>query len=324
MSMKSAVVLGGSAGVGHAVVEALVARGFRVGVVARGTDRLAAMEEAFGEDVATAAADVGDAAQLERAVDDLIARIGRPSVWVNSAMQTSFSPFEQVGPEEFDRIVRTTLLGQVNGTRLALRHMERGNIVNVGSGLGYRPVPFQAAYCAAKHGINGFTAALRSELLRDGRPLILSLVQLPALNTPQFDWALNRLPKKPQPAPPIFQPEVAAGAVMRAIDTDAREILVGKSVLQLVLGNFVAPDKLDRKLAEDGAEMQKSGTDEPGGRPDNLMAPAPHPAGARGSFGDRAQDSAWTVDGDRVRYLVFGGTVGAALLLGLVLGLLIG
>lgn len=320
MSQKSAIVLGASAGVGHAVVEALIARGYRVGAVARGADRLSQMESRFGDALATEAADVGDAAALEGAVDALVERIGTPSVWINSAMQTSFSPFEKVSAEEFDRIVRTTLLGQVNGTRLALRHMPRGNIVNVGSGLGYRPVPFQAAYCAAKHGINGFTAALRSELLREGRPVTLSLVQLPALNTPQFDWALNRLGKKPQPAPPIFQPEVAARAVMKAIDTDAREIFVGSSVLKLVFGNFVAPDWLDRKLSKDGAEMQKSGTDEPGGRPDNLMGPAPREAGARGSFGSRASDSAVTIDGDRARYIAFGGAVGIGVLLGLILG----
>ncbi len=320
---KSAIVLGGSAGVGHAVVEALLARGYRVGTVARGPERLAEMAARFGERLATAPADVGDAAALEAAVETLIERTGPPSVWVNSAMQTSFSPFEQVGADEFDRIVRTTLLGQVNGTRLALRHMDRGNIVNVGSGLNYRPVPFQAAYCASKHGISGFTAALRSELLRDARPITLSMVQLPAMNTPQFDWALNRLPKKPQPAPPIYQPEVASRAVLRAIDTDAREILVGQSVLKLAFANFVAPDWLDRKLAKDGAEMQKSQAAEPGGRPDNLMGPAPHAAGARGSFGDRAKDDALTVDGDRARYAAFGGLLGAGLVLGLLLGRLL-
>ncbi|QFU09934.1 Putative oxidoreductase SadH [Rhodobacteraceae bacterium THAF1] len=320
MSQKSAIVLGGSAGVGHAVVTALVDRGYRVGVVARGEDRLAEMRDTLGDRIATSSADVGDAAALEAATDTLIAEIGKPTVWVNSAMLTSFSPFEKVEADEFKKIVDTTLHGQANGCRLALRHMDRGNIVNIGSGLGYRSVPFQAAYCAAKHGINGFTSALRCELIRDKRPITLSVVQLPALNTPQFDWAINRLEQKPQPAPPIFQPHVAANAVMKAIDTDAREILVAKSVIQLVFGNFIAPDWLDKKLAKDGAEMQKSGANEPGGRENNLMTPATHAAGAKGSFTDRAEDSAFTMDGDTLRYAIFGGALGVAFILGLLIG----
>lgn len=320
MSQNSAIVLGGSAGVGHAVVQALVDRGYRVGVVARGQDRLDQMQAAFGDTIATASADVGDAIALEAATDTLIAQIGKPTVWINSAMLTSFSPFSEVDADEFKKIIDTTLHGQANGCRIALRHMDRGNIVNIGSGLGYRSVPFQAAYCAAKHGINGFTSALRSELIRDKSPITLSVVQLPALNTPQFDWALNRLDKKPQPAPPIFQPEVAAKAVLKAIDDNAREILVGKSVIQLVFGNFIAPNWLDKKLAKDGAEMQKSDANEPGGRENNLQDPATHESGAKGSFGDRAEDSAFTMDGDTLRYAIFGGALGIAFLIGLLLG----
>lgn len=322
MPESTAIVLGGSAGVGHAVVRALLDRGHRVGVVARGAARLDRMAEEFGDRIAVAPADVADAEALETAVDDLISALGKPAIWVNSAMLTSFSPFEKVDAREFQRIVDVTLIGQVNGTRLALRHMTRGNIVNVGSGLGYRPVPYQAAYCASKHAINGFTSSVRSELIRDGRPIALSLVQLPAIDTPQFDWAMNRLGSKPQPAPPIFSPKVAARAVLRAIDKDARELFVGSSVLKLVFGNFVLPDWLDRKLSRDGAEMQKSDRPEPGDRPNNLYTPVDYAPSSTGSFGDRASEDGVIVDGDLARKVAVGGVLGVGIVIGLLLALL--
>ncbi|WP_375260616.1 SDR family oxidoreductase [Palleronia sp.] len=319
MSQKTAIVLGGSAGVGHAVVEALIDRGYRVGVIARGQDRLDAMETHLGDHVATAAADVGDARALERAVDSLVSTLGRPDVWINSAMLTSYSRFEDVPPDEFNKIVETTLLGQVNGTRLALRYMKRGNIVHIGSALAYQSLPFQAAYCTSKHGINGFVSALRAELLRERRPISLSIVQLPAVNTPQFDWALNRLGKKPQPAPPILDPSAAAQAVLQAVDTDAREILVGKSVFALIFGSFVAPGWLDRKLAKDGAEAQKSAEAEPGGRENNMFAPVTYPASSRGRFDDRTRHDAVAIDGDKARYIAFGGLAVTSFAAGLLL-----
>jgi len=297
----------------------LIAEGHRVGVIARGQARLDEIAALHGDLVAVASADVGDAGALEAAVDTVLAG-AKPRIWVNCAMATSFSPFEQMEVDEFDRIVRTTFLGQVNGLRLALRHMERGNIVNVGSCLGYRPVPGQSAYCAAKHAINGFTGAVRSELLRDKRPIALSLVQLPAINTPQFTWARNRLARMPQPAPPIFAPGVAARAVMKAMRSDAREILVGGSVLKLVFGDMLLPDYIDRKLADQGFEMQKSGTPEPGGRPDNLFAPVERPSGAAGDFSDKARDRGFIVDSDLARKAVLGGIVPGAFLIGLILG----
>lgn len=317
MSQKSAIVLGGSAGVGHAVVEALIDRGYRVGVVARGQGRLDAMAAHLGDRVATAAADVGDPVALEQAVDSLVSTLGEPDVWVNSAMLTSYSRFEDVPPDEFNKIIETTLLGQVNGTRLALRHMRRGNIIHVGSGLSYRSLPFQAAYCTAKHGLNGFVSAVRAELIRERRPVTVSVVQLPAVNTPQFDWALNRLDKKPQPAPPIFDPQVAAQAVLEAVDTSAREILVGKSVLELTFGSLVVPGWLDRKLAKDGAAAQKSAEDEPGGRENNLYTPATYPASSRGRFDTRTSQGAVTIDGDKARVIAFGGLAVASFAAGL-------
>lgn len=316
----TAIVVGGSAGVGRAVVTQLIAAGHVVGVIARGQDRLDTMAADLGDAVRCASADAGDASALDRAVTGLVPDPAALRVWVNAAMATSFSLFGDMEVDEFDRILRTTFLGQVNGTRIALRLMARGNIVNVGSGLAYRPVPGQSAYCAAKHAINGFTGAVRSEILRDKRPVALSLVQLPAINTPQFTWARNRFARMPQPAPPIFAPEVAARAVMRAIDRDSREIFVGGAVLKLVFGDMILPGYIDRKLAREGIEMQQSDRPDPGGRPDNLMAPVAHAATAGGAFGDRARDSGLIVDADLARRVMIGGALALAFVAGLLLG----
>ncbi|MEO1362588.1 MAG: SDR family oxidoreductase [Pseudomonadota bacterium] len=324
MTDRIAIVAGGTAGVGRATVAGLIDKGYSVGVLARGTSRLAQMEAEYGDKVVCLKCDVADAEAVGRAGAVIEEVLGPVSVWVNAAMQTSFSPFPGMTPDEFQRIVDTTLIGVVNGTRTALALMERrntGRIVNVGSGLSYRSVPYQSAYCASKHAINGFSAAIRSELIREGSHVTISLVQLPALNTPQFDWALNRLSKKPQPAPPIFQPEVAARAILRAVREGRREYFVGGSVLQLVFGNMVLPDWLDHKLADSGAEMQKSDSDEPGDRPNNLAGPVSDiDATARGRFSDNASDSAVIIDADRARLIA----LGAPLLLVLCVGLLLG
>lgn len=324
MTERIAVVAGGSAGVGRAVVSCLIDDGYSVGVLARGQERLSELEKIYGEKVLALSCDVADAEAVARAGATIEDTLGPVSVWVNAAMMTSFSPFPKMQADEFQRIVNTTLIGVVNGTRTALALMEkrnRGQIVNVGSGLGYRSVPYQSAYCASKHGINGFTASIRSELIREGTAITISVVQLPAINTPQFDWALNRLSKKPQPAPPIFQPDVAAQAIMRAISEGAREYFVGKSVLELVFGNMVLPSWLDRKLADSGAEMQKSDDDDPGGRPNNLSSPVSHiSATAHGRFGKDAKDSALIVNADRARVVAFAVPPLAALLIGLLIG----
>ena len=322
----TAIVAGGSAGVGRAVVERLIGRGYRVGVLARGEDRLQEMEREFGREwVRGIAADVADHAAVDAAADEIVEAFGAPTVWVNSAMLTAFSPFSKMPPEEFDAIVGATFTGQVNGTRTALRVMNgarAGSIVCIGSGLSYRAVPMQSAYVAAKHAINGFAQALRSELIAGDSPIALSLVQLPAINTPQFDWAKNRLEDHPQPAPPIYQPDVAARAVMKAIDGGNREILVGGSVLQLVFGDMVAPWYLDRKLAKDGADVQQTEeADHPSLGP-NTFEPASRHSSAKGTFGDRARENGIIVDSDLARGLAFlglplatlaAGAVGAAL-----------
>ena len=321
---RVAVVAGGSAGAGRAVVSRLVEKGYRVGVLARGRERLEELEQLYGDRVYCLSCDVADAPAVARAGATIEEVLGPVDVWVNMAMLTSFSPFMSMEAEEFEQIVDATLLGVVNGTRTALSLMERrnrGRIVTAGSGLAYRSVPYQSAYCAAKHGINGFMSSIRSELIREGSEITVGLVQLPALDTPQFGWALNRLSKQPQPAPPVFSPDVAARAILRAISEGGREYFVGRSVLQLVFANMALPGWMDRKMADSGAEMQKSNRDEPGGRPNNLNTPVPDVAArAEGRFGHRASDRAIIVDADRARMIVLGALPLSGLLVGLLLG----
>ncbi|MEM1149166.1 MAG: SDR family oxidoreductase [Pseudomonadota bacterium] len=316
---KSAVIVGGSAGVGRAVLSQLMDRGYRVGVIARGHERLTEISEAYGAQVVTRSVDASKSEDIDEAAAELVGELGEPDVWVNCAMATVFAPFRDVTNEEFERVTDVTYLGQVNGARAAFRHMSRGNIVFIGSGLSYRSVPGQSAYCGAKHAINGFVSSVRSELMQENSKLVLSLVQLPAINTPQFDWARSRLSKKPQPAPPIFSPHVAAAGVMRAIDTDAREVIVGRSVLQLIFGNMILPNWLDKKMAESGTEAQKSERP-PEDSLDNLMSPAPYPAKAEGSYGDRAEQSGLIIDGDKARCILLMAGLGIPFLLGLILG----
>ncbi len=320
-SDRVAVVAGGSAGVGRAAVTALLEKGYKVGVMARGQTRLDQMTAELGDDhIFCQSVDVSEAEAVQAAAEAIVERLGAPSVWVNAAMLTTFSPFNEMTADEFEAITATTLGGQVNGTRAAMNVMTEGRIVCIGSGLAYRPVPYQSAYCAAKHGINGFVGSVRSELLRQKSKVSIALVQLPAINTPQFDWARNRMEKKPQPAPPIFSPDFAARAVMRAATGKERELLVGKSVLKLVFGTMVLPDWLDRKLADDGVESQKSNRKEEGQREDNLFSPADYPARAEGSFGDRASEDGLIVDADLARKVVFFGVPALAFLIGLILG----
>ena len=303
--LGTAVVAGGSAGVGRAVVDMLLERGHRVAVIARGEDRLDELQDRFGRDrLMGVSCDAADAGGMSRAAREIRDAFGPVSIWVNSVMLTAYSPFREVPAEEFDAIVGATFLGTVNGTRAALEVMERGAIVNVGSGLSYRAIPMQTAYVASKHAINGFTSALRSELIREGRPISLSLVQLPAINTPQFDWSRNRLPEKPQPAPPIYQPEVAARAVLRAADQGSREIFVGGSVLQLVFGDMAAPALLDRFLASDGVDAQQSGRP-PVNREGNVDRPVAMPSRAHGSHDEDARGSGLILDADRTRAAAF-------------------
>jgi NAD(P)-dependent dehydrogenase (short-subunit alcohol dehydrogenase family) len=294
--MKSArdpgvvVVTGGSAGVGRATVEAFAQAGWNVGVIARGRPRLDATARAvraLGRDACVVAADVADAAALEAAADAIERVLGPIDVWVNNAMATAFAPVAELSPEEILRGTQVTYLGQVHGTMAALRRMKprnRGTIVNVGSALSYRAIPLQSMYCGAKYAVRGFTDSLRSELIHDGVNIHLTMVQLPALNTPQFDWALNRTGHRAQPVPPIFQPEVAARAILFAATHRRREVWVGLSTLKAIIAGALAPAWVDRYLASTGYRDQLADEpprSEPAG---NLFTPAEDHVGAHGRF----------------------------------------
>lgn len=293
------VVTGASAGVGRATVRAFARRGARIGLLARGRDGLQATCEEVrkaGGDAVVVPTDVADAAQVEAAATTVEKTFGAIDIWINNAMVSVFSPIEEITPEEFKRVTEVTYLGYVYGTLAALRRMrprQRGVIIQVGSALAYRGIPLQSAYCAAKHAVQGFTDSLRCELLHDGSPIRVTMVQMPALNTPQFRWVKSRLPRKPQPVPPIFQPEVAAEAIVWAAYHNRREVYVGWPTVKAILGDKIAPGLADHFLAQTGYDSQQyDGPAEPG-RPDNLWSPLAGDHGAHGDFDARAIPWSW-------------------------------
>jgi NAD(P)-dependent dehydrogenase (short-subunit alcohol dehydrogenase family) len=248
--------------------------------------------ERLGGRAHAVSADVADPRQVEDAAAAIEAALGPIDVWVNNAIATVFAPVHDVTADEFRRATEVTYLGSVWGTMAALRRMRprnRGVIVQVGSALAYRGIPLQAAYCGSKHALQGFLESLRSELLHEHSDVRVTMVQLPALNTPQFTWSRAKLPRKPQPVPPIFQPEVAAEAIAWAIDHPQRQLMVGWPTVKAILGNAVAPGFADRYLARTGYDSQQ--TDEPleRDRPDNLFEPVPGNQSAHGPFDQRAR-----------------------------------
>jgi NAD(P)-dependent dehydrogenase (short-subunit alcohol dehydrogenase family) len=291
------VVTGASAGVGRATAEAFARRGARVALLARGQERLegaAGAVRLLGGCALPLPIDVADERAVEAAAARVEDELGPIDVWVNNAMATVFARFQDLTPEEFRRATEVTYLGSVWGTRAALNRMvprDRGVVVQVGSALAYRGIPLQAAYCGAKHALQGFVESVRTELMHDGSDVRLTMVQLPALNTPQFSWVRARLPKHPQPVPPIYQPEVAAEAIVWAADHRPRELWVAWPTVRAIVGNRIAPALVDRYLARTGIEAQQ--LDEPldPGRPDNLESPASGAWGVRGRFDDRARTS---------------------------------
>jgi NAD(P)-dependent dehydrogenase (short-subunit alcohol dehydrogenase family) len=296
---QSVVVTGASAGVGRAVARRYAERGARLALLARGEAGLAAAEQDCRElgasEVRAYRVDVADAGAVQQAADDVVHRFGGIDVWVNNAMVSVFAPAWEIPAPEFRRVTEVNYLGTVHGTLAALRHMRargRGAIVQVGSALAYRGIPLQSAYCASKHAIQGFNDSLRAELLHDCPGVKLSMVQLPAINTPQFSWVRTRLPRHPQPVPPIFAPEVAAKAIVWAADHGPRELNVGGPTWRARLGDILAPGLLDRKLARDGYDSQQTETpiDRVAWR-DNLDRPGDdeHDRGAEGVFTDRAR-----------------------------------
>jgi len=293
---KVVVVTGASAGVGRATAHAFGARGDAVALLARSEESLAAAGREVRERGGRALeipCDVSDPTAVEAAAARTEAELGPIDVWVNNAMVTSLSRFEEMEPEEFRRVTDVTYLGVVHGTLTALRRMrprDRGVVVQIGSSLAYRGIPLQSAYCGAKHAIQGFTEAVRCELLHDRSRVHLTMVQLPAINTPQFGQVRNRMGKHPQPVPPIYQPEVAADAIVWAARHRRREVWVGASTPAVIVGNAVAPTAADHFLAETGFASQQADMP-PDPRPDYLFAPREGDQGTHGKFDELARES---------------------------------
>ncbi|PMS15316.1 short-chain dehydrogenase [Trinickia dabaoshanensis] len=307
---KVVVITGAGAGVGRACADEFARHGYDVALLSRDPDRL---QRAAGEihgayDVRTlpVPTDVADAGAVEAAATEVENALGPIDVWVNVAMATAFAPVSALTAEEIERGTKVTYLGQVHGMMSALSRMRtrnRGTIVNVGSALGYRSVPLQSIYCGAKFAIRGFTDSLRSEIIHDGLDIHLTMVDLPAVNTPQFDWAVNKTGKRARPVAPIFQPEVAARAIYFAATHRRREIWVGFSTVKAILANRVAPGLIDRYLARAGYSGQL--TDEPAcpDAPKNLFEPVPGDFEAHGRFDGEARQRCWEMFTDRHRTL---------------------
>lgn len=290
------VVTGASAGVGRATAVAFARLGWKVALIARGLESIESTRrevERAGSQAIVLPLDVADPKAVFAAADQVAAHWGHIDVWVNDAMATIFAPFHDIEPEEFRRVTEVTYLGQVYGTMAALKHMrarDYGTIVQVGSALSYRAIPLQSAYCGAKFAVRGFTDAIRSELRHDKSHVRITMMQLPAVNTPQFDWARSRLLKRLQPVPPIYQPEAIARKIVRAARDAPRELWIGWPALKAILGTMALPGLGDRILASEGYSGQMTSESATPGRPDNLFEPVASDPGTHGRFDDRAKD----------------------------------
>ncbi len=289
------VITGASAGVGRATVREFARRGGRIGLLARDFDRLEVTRqevEELGGCALVLPTDMADPDQVEAAAAKVEATFGPIDVWVNNAMVSVLSPVKEMTTDEYRRVTDVTYLGYVYGTLSALRRMlprDRGMIIQVGSALAYRAIPLQSAYCGAKHAIQGFTESLRSELIHDGSKVRVTIVQLPAVNTPQFSWIKSRLPRHPQPVPPIYQPEVIARAIVWAANHNRRELSVGVSTVKAIVGDKFIPGTLDHYLARIGYGAQQTDELVDPHRPNNLFKPVPGDYGAHGRFSRRAK-----------------------------------
>jgi short-subunit dehydrogenase len=292
---KVVVVTGASAGVGRATVREFARQGADVALLARNAEALenaSGEVESLGRRALAIPVDMADADAVERATHEVESRLGPIDVWVNNAMVTIFSPVALLQPEEVRRVTEVTYLGTVNGTLSALRRMQprdRGIIVQVGSALAYRSIPLQASYCGAKAAIRGFTDSLRTELLHSGSRVRVTMVQMPALNTPQFDWCRTHVSRRPQPVPPIFEPEVAARAIVWASRHSRRELHVGSSTVAAIWGNRLIAPLLDRYLARSAYRAQLAPEPIEPSRPDNMWEPVPGDRGPHGRFTGRSR-----------------------------------
>lgn len=328
---RISVVTGASGGIGRAVARRLAARGDAVALLARGADGLAGAAEdvrAAGGTPLPLEVDVADFAAVDQAADQIEKELGPIDLWVNNAFSSVFARFMDIGMDEFARTTEVTYLGYVYGTRAALSRMlprDRGVIVQVGSALAYRGIPLQSAYCGAKHAIQGFNESLRVELLHDKSNVHVTMVQMPAVNTPQFGWVLSRLPRKAQPVAPIYQPEIAARAVEYAANHPRRrEYWVGGSTAGTLIANAVAPGVLDRYLAKTGFSGQQTDESRDPDQPANLWDPADGrgepDAGAHGDFDAKAKTRSPQLWASQHHGLVAAGVAGAAAVAAVLLG----
>lgn len=288
------VITGASAGVGRAVARRFAQEGAHIGLIARGIEGLEGAKadvEMLGGKAIICQGDVADPESTERAAETIEKEFGPIDVWVNNATTSVFSPIIEMTPEEYRRVTEVTYLGQVYGTLAALKRMRprrKGSIVLVGSALAYRGIPLQSAYCASKHAVEGFFDSLRSELIHDNANIHVSMVHLPAVNTPQFEWNKSRLPRHPRPMPPIYQPEIMADAIHYAAHSDRREVTIGFPAVEAIYGNKIAPGYADHKLAKSGYEAQMTEEAVDPDRPNNLWEPVEGDRGAHGIFDDVA------------------------------------
>jgi len=297
MAREVVVITGASAGVGRATARTFARHGAAIALLARGEDGLEdarrEVEELGGQALAIPT-DVSKPEEVEEAAEKTEQTFGPIDIWINDAMTSVFSPFKEMQPDEYRRVTEVTYLGYVYGTMAALKRMlprDHGMIVQVGSALAYRAIPLQSAYCGAKHAIQGFTESVRSELFHDKSKVRITMVQMPALNTPQFSWVKSRLPRQAQPVPPIYQPEVAAEAIYHAAHHYRREWYVGLSTTIAIQGNKFFPGLGDRYLAKTGYASQQTSEPADPNRPDNLWHPVPPDHGAHGQFDDRSRSS---------------------------------
>lgn len=317
---KVVVITGASAGVGRATALAFARAGARVALLARGEEGLRSAQreaELSGGRALAIAVDVADAQALDAAAERVENELGPMDIWVNNAMVTIFAPVSQITPAEFRRVTEVTYLGGVYGTMAALKRMrprDRGVIVQVSSALASRSIPLQSAYCGAKHALVGFVDALRSELIHDGSKIRITSVQMPALNTPQFGWARNKLRKRPQPVPPIFQPEVAADAILFAAAHRRRNLPVGAPTWGAQWGQKFFPGLLDRYLGHTAYRGQQTKQPDPGNRPDNLFEPVAGDPGTHGEFGRRATATSPALWVEKNRAAIFGTVLATAVM----------
>jgi NAD(P)-dependent dehydrogenase (short-subunit alcohol dehydrogenase family) len=325
LSQSTVVITGASAGVGRATALRFARAGANLALIARDREALQGVRsevERLGGTAMVVPLDVADADAVFGAADAIAAERGGIDIWINDAMVTVFAPVWQITPEEFRRVTEVTYLGFVHGTMAALRHMRprnRGTIVQIGSALAYRGIPLQSAYCGAKYAIRGFTDSLRTELIHANSKVALTIVELPAVNTPQFDWARTHMPRQPRPVAPVVQPEAIADIIFRAALDPKREYWLGLSTLKAILGGMILPAFLDRYLAKNVYGAQETSTPVSSSRQDNLVTPVAALHRTRGRFSNEAANSVIAVPGPLARLL----PVMTSGLVGLSLGLLL-